>query len=376
MANYVGINNLSKRIAKGYVGVSEIVNILPSPTDMTYSGATVDGNGIVTYPATTGVSMVTCGLPTPIVGHIYYGRVAQKVPAGTSIPDGRFEYYQSDTAGTGLITFTHFSAATQDNEWHNYSARLSLSGLSSETGWGLRMFAVSNTNECYRKEPLIIDLTEHWGAGNEPSQNWCDANIPYFAGTYNAPASWGAIGKAKEIAKGYVGINNIAKLISFGMQETYFNSSLAPTSWNEVTVGTNYTAINQYGAWYISADSYNSDQYVNEGFDSNDSTLWSSSKTALLDTNCQIDCPILIKPTKIRIRYSYYGNNSYLQGYNTSTNQWDTLHNITNSSSIKTETVDISTNNYYSKFRITGSRRNASYGTRVYDFKVVEGYYK
>ena len=31
---------------------------------------------------------------------------------------------------------------------------------------------------------MIIDLTETFGAGNEPTQDWCDKNIPYFTGTY------------------------------------------------------------------------------------------------------------------------------------------------------------------------------------------------
>jgi hypothetical protein len=33
---------------------------------------------------------------------------------------------------------------------------------------------------------MLIDLTESFGAGNEPSLNWCDNNIPYFTGTLNA----------------------------------------------------------------------------------------------------------------------------------------------------------------------------------------------
>jgi hypothetical protein len=34
---------------------------------------------------------------------------------------------------------------------------------------------------------MLIDLTEAFGAGNEPSVSWCDANIPYFIGTYEKP---------------------------------------------------------------------------------------------------------------------------------------------------------------------------------------------
>jgi hypothetical protein len=31
---------------------------------------------------------------------------------------------------------------------------------------------------------MLIDLTAAFGAGNEPSKEWCDNNIPYFTGTY------------------------------------------------------------------------------------------------------------------------------------------------------------------------------------------------
>jgi hypothetical protein len=34
---------------------------------------------------------------------------------------------------------------------------------------------------------MLIDLTEAFGAGNEPSVSWCDANIPYFIGTIILP---------------------------------------------------------------------------------------------------------------------------------------------------------------------------------------------
>jgi len=29
----------------------------------------------------------------------------------------------------------------------------------------------------------MVDLTEAFGAGNEPTQQWCDENIEYFDGS-------------------------------------------------------------------------------------------------------------------------------------------------------------------------------------------------
>lgn len=37
--------------------------------------------------------------------------------------------------------------------------------------------------ECYGDGVLLVDLTATFGAGNEPTQAWCDTNLDYFDGT-------------------------------------------------------------------------------------------------------------------------------------------------------------------------------------------------
>ena len=37
--------------------------------------------------------------------------------------------------------------------------------------------------ECYADGVVVIDLTESFGSGNEPSKEWCDENIDYFDGS-------------------------------------------------------------------------------------------------------------------------------------------------------------------------------------------------
>lgn len=39
------------------------------------------------------------------------------------------------------------------------------------------------TGNLYFDGLVIVDLTETFGAGNEPDKNWCDKNINYFEGT-------------------------------------------------------------------------------------------------------------------------------------------------------------------------------------------------
>ena len=41
----------------------------------------------------------------------------------------------------------------------------------------------ANNVETFVDGLALIDLTETFGAGNEPTKEWCDKNIPYFDGT-------------------------------------------------------------------------------------------------------------------------------------------------------------------------------------------------
>lgn len=180
------------------------------------SGAVVS-SGIYEYPATV-FCMITQTLPTPTAGHKYYGRVDQKVPAGTTFGDGRFEYFGGDGTGKNIV-FASFMSATMDNEWHTYSDILSFPYISGEN-WTLRSFTVSGSNTVYRRKHMIIDLTEAFGAGNEPTKSWCDENIPYFEGTISiTSAASGYVGigdTAKKLATGYVGVNGVARKIIAG----------------------------------------------------------------------------------------------------------------------------------------------------------------
>lgn len=50
---------------------------------------------------------------------------------------------------------------------------------------------MASSTIAYVDDAMLIDLTAAFGAGNEPTQEWCDANIEYFAGNttiqYEAP---------------------------------------------------------------------------------------------------------------------------------------------------------------------------------------------
>ena len=67
----------------------------------------------------------------------------------------------------------------------------------------------------------LVDLTAAFGAGNEPDQAWCDANIPFTKTTatvsrgtaHNVKNMFiGVDGKARKVKKAYIGVNGVARL--------------------------------------------------------------------------------------------------------------------------------------------------------------------
>ena len=194
-----------------------LTNLL-SVSSMTISGASL-ADGVFTFPA--GVfCMINQNLANPVPGHLYYGRVDQKVPPNTSFADGRFEYFAGDADRTLNIVFTAFSEATQDNDWHSYSGIRSFVSLGASSGYGLRSFTVNGSNTVYRRNHMIIDLTAAFGAGKEPTKEWCDANIPFFEGTQTItthPHPYvGVNGVSRKISGAFVGVNGVARRIIAG----------------------------------------------------------------------------------------------------------------------------------------------------------------
>ena len=129
-------------------------------------------NGVFTF--TPGIlAMSTCAMPNPIAGHLYYGSVEQKAPAGSSFPDRRFEWWVGDEVGN-VMTFAYMDGT--NDQWVRQSSVLKVDAVVKD-GWIMRNFTVNGTAEAYRRNPIIIDLTAAFGAGNEPTAAWVDANM-------------------------------------------------------------------------------------------------------------------------------------------------------------------------------------------------------
>lgn len=139
----------------------------------------VGGIGYKTYRsfkfATGTTAMMTQNMPTPIAGHKYYGALRWRTSGSSfSAADDRFEWYTADTA-TGHMVFANKGVAT-NGDWMLLSSIQSLSSVSSGT-WTLRNFLVNSTTDSWCSRMMIVDLTDTFGAGNEPTKEWCDANI-------------------------------------------------------------------------------------------------------------------------------------------------------------------------------------------------------
>lgn len=104
----------------------------------------------------------------------------------------RIEGYQEVKYGTMEMYFPIAEPkpfnipAKEAGQWNIYSAVCDRSSFSS----GDHRFRIDfNNGNTYANSAvwydgvMIIDLTAACGAGNEPSKEWCDANIPYFTGT-------------------------------------------------------------------------------------------------------------------------------------------------------------------------------------------------
>lgn len=125
------------------------------------------------FPASS--SQIEQSMPTPIAGHKYYGACRWKTAGGSfSVGDARFEWWLKDTAD-GRIVFADKTMAT-NGQWVLLSSIKSLSSVASGS-WKFRNFVINPSTESWCTRMMIIDLTDTFGAGKEPTKEWCDANI-------------------------------------------------------------------------------------------------------------------------------------------------------------------------------------------------------
>ena len=146
-------------------------------SDEKYSG----GKSLMLSPNTTAMSTQTLSSTAPVLNHKYYGSIMYKTVSGLTAADNRFEWYNTDNSDA-LMVFAN-KKDTQ-GKWERLSGIGQITSTSYlDKSWYVRNFMVNATTNSYVDEVMIVDLTETFGAGNEPTKEWCDENINYFEGT-------------------------------------------------------------------------------------------------------------------------------------------------------------------------------------------------
>ena len=165
MTNQVNNGRFNSSTVTGWstsgTSVTNTVNGTISPLGL-YINDTSSTGGFWNYYATSLVS-----------GNIYYA--AQKI------------YINSQSAGGISIGFRDSTGAfvssyspSSSNGFERVSRRVAAGSNWTHLQVGTAGAAIVSG---YIKEVMLINLTAVFGAGNEPTQEWCDENIPFFEGT-------------------------------------------------------------------------------------------------------------------------------------------------------------------------------------------------
>ena len=226
-------------------------------SEWTFNSCKWDSGSVLFQTGTTSMlTRSTTGI-RPTANHKYYGSVEYKVE-GTSMTwaDNRFEWFLSDSIN-GRITFFGCPQTTNYG-WVKESAIVTAQNTMIQGNYVIRLFTVNSTLPWRAKNPLIVDLTEMFGAGNEPTKEWCDEHIDYFNGIMSDNLSDNSGGGASItsnygfVTKGYPGTDS-----SMRQDWCYIGNNSA---WLDVTV--NPKDIRTYSMWvYIQGyDAY--DNYL------------------------------------------------------------------------------------------------------------------
>lgn len=234
---YIGVNDVARKI-KGYIGVeSTIVTLKNIVVNGDFSsgetGWTDYGNGTVsTSGGPTGGSYISIyssggnaftyqALSGVVKGHIYYASAYYKKPDANTSTQIHCER-QSDYIN--LVTWNNLPTAST---WTKLSAYTTSTIDSASLFLHIPSTNISGNAYLYVTQLLFVDLTAAFGAGYEPSKEWCDANISFFNGTKTIARDT-PVNVARKIKKAYVGDENgLARLCWSSYDPVFANNSWA-----------------------------------------------------------------------------------------------------------------------------------------------------
>jgi hypothetical protein len=135
--------------------------------------ATRTSSGEVYFANLTNVNMVQ--------NHIYYTRC--ELYQTSSVCSGMQAYWPQAEPNMGS------ASVSETNKWVKCSFRASRTNWSGSQNFRFDIENIVAPNYVYLDGAMLVDLTEAFGSGNEPSVEWCNSNIKYFEGTKTISAS-------------------------------------------------------------------------------------------------------------------------------------------------------------------------------------------
>ena len=230
-------------------------------SEWTFNSCEWDSGSVLFQTWTTSMlTRSTTGI-RPTANHKYYGSVEYKVEgAYMTWADNRFEWFLNDNTNARVTFFG--CPATTNFGWQKESAIVTAQSTMAQGNYVIRLFTVNSTLPWRAKNPLIVDLTEMFGAGNEPTKEWCDEHIDYFNGIMSDKLSDNSGGGASITSNyGFVTRGHPEAEISTLASDTTTDLSIRQdwcyignsSAWLDVTV--NPKDIRTYSMWvYIQGD--------------------------------------------------------------------------------------------------------------------------
>lgn len=104
------------------------------------------------------------------LNHIYY--MSESIYLNNT-NSGKINVYLNDANSFGNITF----GTLRSKKWNNVSSIFTVTKAGT---YSFNAAILNDINNIYIDNTLLIDLTDTFGSGNEPTLEWCDTHISYF----------------------------------------------------------------------------------------------------------------------------------------------------------------------------------------------------
>ena len=260
-----------------YVGVDSkkitLVNLAPTINGTTgwtrsSSGGSISASSSITKYSSSSL----CISGTTSTGEV----CATSTATITVVPD-HFYYisywYYTDTSSTRTTAYWPIAeppfgveTVSQTNTWVKYvdiEKKHSANFNAGNYSMRLDFDNLNKAGKMYFDGLVLIDLTECFGSGNEPDEDWCNTNIPYFTGNITIEQKTekgiarrvkriyiGVNGIARRVIRGYCGVGGVARL--FYSDDSVDDGTywlLLKDGWTEYDANGNAVNSGAYGTW-------------------------------------------------------------------------------------------------------------------------------